>query len=185
MYNHYKDFTINGATYKPRQLINAFIESCPLPLSATVNLSKALKYAVRCDKKGEYIQDLQKIKVYITFALDNLERLEYKDNELPKNYDYVEYPKHYELNVDGNIIQTIDFINVFCDNFEKDRVVAKELTDVFKYIMRAGKKKNAKIDLQKAIDCVNAALEYIDSKKPKELISTADKVGVLYYEDTE
>lgn len=168
MYTHYRDFTIKGTTYKPRQLINAFIESCPLPLSAAINLSKALKYAVRCDKKGEYIQDLQKIKVYITFALENLERLNYKDNELPKNYDYVEYPKHYELNVDGNIIQTIDFINVFCDNFEKDGVVAKELTDVFKYILRAGKKKNARSDLQKAIECVNAALEYVNQKEVYE-----------------
>lgn len=69
------------------------------------------------------------------------------ENTLNSEYDKVEKPQHYMLNIKGNEIQVIDIIDEIVKDYEPQE--AFKIANVIKYILRASKK-NGKEDLRKA-----------------------------------
>ena len=90
------------------------------------------------------------------YDFNNLKRLidyinSYKDNIIEinnnDNYDNVNKPNHYQLNIKGNNIQVIDIIDEVVKDYKPQE--AFKIANVIKYVLRASKK-NGKEDLKKA-----------------------------------
>ena len=63
------------------------------------------------------------------------------------NFDNVNRPNHYQLNIKGNNIQVIDIIDEVVKDYKPQE--AFKIANVIKYVLRASKK-NGKEDLKKA-----------------------------------
>lgn len=110
-----------------------------------------------CDKKGkDYDDDCDNIGMNYEYDFNNLKRLidyinSYKDDVIiinnENNFDNVNKPNHYQLNIKGNNIQVIDIIDEVVKDYKPQE--AFKIANVIKYILRASKK-NGKEDLKKA-----------------------------------
>lgn len=110
-----------------------------------------------CDKKGKnYDDECDNIGMNYEYDFNNLKRLidyinSYKDDVIninnENNFDNVNRPNHYQLNIKGNNIQVIDIINEVVKDYKPQE--AFKIANVIKYILRASKK-NGKEDLKKA-----------------------------------
>lgn len=110
-----------------------------------------------CDKKGkDYDDSCDNIGMNYEYDFNNLKRLidyinSYKDNIIEinnnDNYDNVNKPNHYQLNIKGNNIQVIDIIDEVVKDYKPQE--AFKIANIIKYVLRASKK-NGKEDLKKA-----------------------------------
>lgn len=110
-----------------------------------------------CDKKGkDYDDECDNIGMNYEYDFNNLKRLidyinSYKDDVISinneNNFDNVNKPNHYQLNIKGNNIQVIDIIDEVVKDYKPQE--AFKIANVIKYILRASKK-NGKEDLKKA-----------------------------------
>ena len=110
-----------------------------------------------CDKKGkDYSDDCDNIGMNYECDFNNLKKLIdyinlYKNSIIDinneNNFDNVNKPNHYQLNIKGNNIQVIDIIDEVVKDYKPQE--AFKIANVIKYILRASKK-NGKEDLKKA-----------------------------------
>ena len=110
-----------------------------------------------CDKKGkDYDDDCDNIGMNYEDDFNNLKRLidyinSYKNDVIDinneNNFDNVNRPNHYQLNIKGSNIQVIDIIDEVVKDYKPQE--AFKIANVIKYILRASKK-NGKEDLKKA-----------------------------------
>lgn len=110
-----------------------------------------------CGKKGkDYDDECDNIGMNYEYDFNNLKRLidyinSYKDDVIninnENNFDNVNKPNHYQLNIKGNNIQVIDIIDEVVKDYKPQE--AFKIANVIKYILRASKK-NGKEDLKKA-----------------------------------
>ena len=110
-----------------------------------------------CDKEGkDYDDSCDNIGMNYEYDFNNLKRLidyinsygssiiEINNND---NFDSVNKPNHYQLNVKGNNIQVIDIIDEVVKDYKPQE--AFKIANVVKYVLRASKK-NGIEDLKKA-----------------------------------
>nr|DAN63628.1 MAG TPA: nucelotide kinase [Herelleviridae sp.] len=110
-----------------------------------------------CDKEGkDYSDDCDNIGMNYECDFNNLKRLidyinSYKNNIIEinnnDNYDNINKPNHYQLNIKGNNIQVIDIIDEVVKDYKSQE--AFKIANIIKYVLRASKK-NGKEDLKKA-----------------------------------
>jgi hypothetical protein len=110
-----------------------------------------------CDKKGKnYDDECDNIGMNYEYDFNNLKRLidyinSYKDDVIninnENNFDNVNKPNHYQLNIKGNNIQVIDIIDEVVKDYKPQE--AFKIANVIKYVLRASKK-NGIEDLKKA-----------------------------------
>lgn len=110
-----------------------------------------------CDKKGkDYDDSCDNIGMNYEYDFNNLKKLidyinSYGNNIIEinnsDNFDNVNRPNHYQLNIKGNNIQVIDIIDEIVKDYTPQE--AFKIANVIKYILRASKK-NGKEDLKKA-----------------------------------
>ena len=109
-----------------------------------------------CDKKGkDYDDECDNIGINYEYDFNNLKRLidyinSYKDDVIninnENNFDNVNKPNHYQLNIKGNNIQVIDIIDEVVKDYKPQE--AFKIANVIKYVLRASKK-NGIEDLKK------------------------------------
>ena len=109
------------------------------------------------DKKGkDYDDECDNIGMNYEYDFNNLKRLidyinSYKDDVIninnENNFDNVNRPNHYQLNIKGNNIQVIDIIDEVVKDYKPQE--AFKIANVIKYILRASKK-NGIEDLKKS-----------------------------------
>lgn len=111
-----------------------------------------------CDKKGKNYEDsCDNIDISYEYDFNNLKKLidyinSYESNKIEvenndNNYDNVNRPNHYQLNIKGNNIQAIDIIDEVVKDYRPQE--AFKIANVIKYVLRASKK-NGIEDLKKA-----------------------------------
>lgn len=110
-----------------------------------------------CDKKGrDYDDSCDNIGMNYEYDFNNLKKLidyinSYGNNIIEinnsDNFDNVNRPNHYQLNIKGNNIQVIDIIDEVVKDYKPQE--AFKIANVIKYVLRASKK-NGKEDLKKA-----------------------------------
>ena len=110
-----------------------------------------------CDKLGtNYDDECDNIGMNYEYDFNNLKRLidyinSYKDDVIninnENNFDNVNKPNHYQLNIKGNNIQVIDIIDEVVKDYKPQE--AFKIANVIKYVLRASKK-NGIEDLKKA-----------------------------------
>lgn len=110
-----------------------------------------------CDKKGkDYDDECDNIGMNYEYDFNNLKRLidyinSYKDDVIninnENNFDNVNRPNHYQLNIKGSNIQVIEIIDEIVKDYKPQE--AFKIANVIKYVLRASKK-NGKEDLKKA-----------------------------------
>lgn len=116
------------------------------------------KYSLElCDKKGkDYDDECDNIGMNYEYDFNNLKRLidyinSYKDDVIninnENNFDNVNRPNHYQLNIKGSNIQVIEIIDEIVKDYKPQE--AFKIANVIKYVLRASKK-NGKEDLKKA-----------------------------------
>ena len=107
-----------------------------------------------CDKIGKDCDD--NIGINCEYDFNNLKKLiDYinsYENSIIKinnndNFDNVNRPNHYQLNIKGNNIQVIDIIDEVVKDYKSQQ--AFKIANVIKYVLRASKK-NGIEDLKKA-----------------------------------
>lgn len=119
-----------------------------------------------CDKNGkDYDDDCNNIGMNYECAFNNLKRLiDYINsygNDIIEinnsdNFDNVDRPNHYQLNIKGSNIQVIDIIDEVVKDYEPQE--AFKIANVIKYVLRASKK-NGEEDLRKARKYIDMLVE--------------------------
>lgn len=102
---------------------------------------------------------MNKFLMFIDFMNENIDNLNEEiirgvsiEKTLENEYDKVEKPKHYVLNIKGNEIQVIDIIDEVVKDYSP--VESFKVANILKYILRA-KKKNGYEDFKKARKYIN------------------------------
>ena len=119
-----------------------------------------------CDKLGvNYDDSCDNIDMNYEYDFNNLKKLidyinsngnniiETKNND---NFDNVERPNHYQLNIKGNNIQVIDIIDEVVKDYSSKQ--AFRVANILKYVLRANKK-NGLEDFKKAKKYIEMLLE--------------------------
>lgn len=155
----YIDFTIEIETISETNMLivyrdfrndNISIDLCEFKdneddntLIDTVSEEIMKKFLLFIDFMNETDVDLLMDEIISEVAVENI---------LDDEYDKVEKPKHYVLNIKGNEIQVIDIIDEVVKDYSP--VESFKVANILKYILRA-KKKNGYEDFKKARKYIN------------------------------